>query len=463
MIAYQPTRREFLKKTTTAMAAGMAVPYVFSAATSKGAESKNDRLNVAAIGLGWRGTDIGHEASQLGNMLACADVKLGTAQKFAEPFGGKCKVYQDYRELLERNDIDAVTIATPDHWHIKIAIDAMKAGKHVYCEKPLSLTLEESNLICKAVKKYKKTFQVGTQQRSEYELRFLKAVAIARSGRLGQRLHAISSVGEAAERHSDKDHSWGPFSTEPPPADLNWDMWLGQAPKVPYCPERFGLTFRWWFEYSGGNVTDWGVHHTDIAFWALAGKHGDVVEANPKQCTFLSVPREQVLGFLQGKVPANDMPASFNVVRTFDVDLKLSNGNTIKLISGPIELLLSGEKGRIRVNRDRLTGKPVEQIDADPKAKREIESLMADIYGGQLPAAQFGHMRNFFDCIRSGKQPVANVFDHVRSVNACHLANVSMLVGRKVCWDPTAGKFKGDDEANALRHREQREPYKITV
>ena len=133
-------------------------------------------------------------------MVACADVHLGNARRFAKGLKGKCQVYQDYRKLLDRKDIEAVTIGTPDHWHVKIAIDAMKAGKHVYCEKPLTLTLEEGNLICKAVKTYDKTFQVGTQQRSEFDGRFLKAVAIARSGRLGKHLHAISSVGEAGSR-----------------------------------------------------------------------------------------------------------------------------------------------------------------------------------------------------------------------------------------------------------------------
>jgi predicted dehydrogenase len=356
-----------------------------------------------------------------------------------------------------------VTIGTPDHWHVKIAIDAMKAGKHVYCEKPLTLTLDEGNLVCAAVKKYKKIFQVGTQQRSEYNNHFLKAVAIARSGRLGKKLLATSSVGKAGSRGGKKDVEVGPFKTAAPPAELNWEMWLGQAPKVPFCPERIGWDFRWWFEYSGGQVTDWGVHHTDVAFWALAGKEGQIVEAEPKSSKFLCVPREKVRDFLLGKVPAKDMPLAFNVVREFDVHLKLSTGNTIQLISGPEELLLEGECGKIRVNRGRLTGKPVEQINADPKAKAEIEALMTEIYGGSLPAKRLAHMQNFFDCIQSGKPPIANVFEHVRSVNACHLANIALVLNRKVRWDPCAKEFACDEEANALRKRKQREPYVITV
>jgi myo-inositol 2-dehydrogenase / D-chiro-inositol 1-dehydrogenase len=175
------------------------------------------------------------------------------------------------------------------------------------------------------------------------------------------------------------------------------------------------------------------------------------------------VPREKVLDFLLGKVPAKEMPQAYNVAHSYDVDLTLSTGNVIKLISGPNECLISGEKGRIRVNRERLTGKPVEEIDADPKAKEEIEKLMAEIFGDSLENARRGHMANFFDCIRSGKQPVANVIDHVRAVNACHFANIALLTNRKIEWDTQAKKFKGDDEANALCSRKEREPYGIKL
>lgn len=460
------TRRDFLKTTAGITAASLAVPYIFTHSTDA-AESDADKLNVAAIGVGGRGTEIGRQAAGLGNMVACADVHLGNANNFADiiekDLKRKCKVYQDYRKLLDDPRIAAVTIGTPDHWHVKVAIDAMKAGKHVYCEKPLTLTLDEGNLICDAVKKYKKTFQVGTQQRSEYDLMFLRAVAIARSGRLGTKLRAISSVGEAGSRSPDKNRPNGPFNPTEPPKELDWNFWLGQAPDVEFCPERIGWNFRWWFEYSGGQVTDWGVHHTDIAFWALAGKDGQVVAAEPIKSEFSMVPREKVLGFLLGKVPAKDMPQAYNVARSFDVNLTLSTGNVIKLISGPNELLLMGEKGKIRVSRERLTGKPVEQIDADPKAKEEIETLMAEIYGNSLDNARRGHMANFFDCIRTGKTPVANVVDHVRAVNACHFANISLLTNRKIEWDAQANKFKADDEANQLTHRKQREPYAVNA
>jgi myo-inositol 2-dehydrogenase / D-chiro-inositol 1-dehydrogenase len=465
MSSLKSTRRNFLKTTAGMAALSAGAPYFFNSVQAQ-TESKNDKLNVAAIGVGGRGSLIGQQAAELGHLVACCDVHPGNAQKFAAGIakrGGQCKVYSDYRELLSNEkDIDAVTIGTPDHWHVKIAIDAMKAGKHVYSEKPLTLTMQEGAVVREAVKKYGKVFQVGTQQRSEFKCYFLKAVAIARSGRLGKDLHAISSVGKAASRSSVKDKPFGPFETQAPPEGFNWDLWLGQAPEVPFCPERIGWNFRWWFEYSGGQVTDWGVHHTDIAFWALAGKDGQAVEAEGTG-EFMAVEREKVRDFLLGKIPATDMPIAYNVAHAFDVNLKLSTGNTIQLISGENELIIQGENGKIRVNRGTLSGKPVEEVDNDPKAKQEIQELMTQLYGGSLPADKLGHMQNFFDCVKSGKQPVANVRDHVRAVNACHLANMTLLTGRKLTYDPVAGNFGGDAEANALMSRKQRAPYTIEL
>ncbi|MDX1928978.1 MAG: Gfo/Idh/MocA family oxidoreductase [Pirellulaceae bacterium] len=453
------SRRNFVKAATSAGLCAATMPTILPRLYAQ--DSANERLAVACIGVGGRGSGIGGQAADLGQLVACCDVSAPNAERFAsqqKEKGRQCKIYSDYREMLDKESgVDVVTIGTPDHWHVKIAIEAMKAGKHVYCEKPLTLTLAEGQIVQEAVKKYGKTFQVGTQQRSEFDMRFLKAVAIAHSGRLGKNLEAISSVGKSASRSPDKDKPFGPFPTAPVPESLNWDLWLGPAPAVEFCPERIGWNFRWWFEYSGGQVTDWGVHHTDIAFWALAGADGQAVEAKGTG-GFMGVEQPQVLDFLLGKTKPKDMPHAFNVAYTFDVDVKLSTGNTIKITSGENQLLISGELGRIRVNRGTLTGKPVEDIDADPKAKQEIEDLMAKLYGGELPN---GHMRNFFDCVRSGKQPVANVKDHVRAVNACHLANIALVTGRGVKFDPATQKFAGDDEANQLISRKNREGYEI--
>lgn len=453
-------RRDFLRASAAAVAAPLFVPNLFAQ------NADNGSIAIASIGVGGRGSSIGREAAGLGaRMIACCDVHLKNAKNFADGInkkGGQCKVYQDYRELLAKEkNLDAVTIGTPDHWHVKIAIEAMKAGKHVYCEKPLTLTFEEGELVKQAVAKYGKAFQVGTQQRSDYNRCFIKAVAIARSGRLGKKLSAVSSVGKAASRTTEKDKPFGPFKTSEPPAELNWDLWLGPSPEVPFTNERIGWNFRWWYEYSGGQITDWGVHHTDIAFWALAGADGQAVSAQGTAKP-MGVEFSKSRDFLLGKIPAKEMPNAYNVAHEFDVDIRLSTGNTIKLISGPNELLIEGELGRIRVNRGGLKGKPAEEVDADPKAAREIEELMTKLYGGTLPGKASPHMQNFFDCMKSGKQPVANVVDHVRAVNATHMANLAILCGKKVEYDVQAKKFKSAD-ATGLMRRARRAKYEIDV
>jgi myo-inositol 2-dehydrogenase / D-chiro-inositol 1-dehydrogenase len=456
------SRRKFLKQSAALGATAFATPIILPKLYAR-QDSANSRLGVACIGVGGRGSGIGYQAAELGQIIACCDVSADNANNFAKnqkDKGKECKTYNDYREMFEKEKgIDLVTIGTPDHWHVKIAIEAMKAGKHVYCEKPLTLTIEEGQLVQQAVQKYGKTFQVGTQQRTEFKRNFIKAVAIARSGRLGNKLEAVSSVGKSASRSPNKDKPFGPFEASAPPAGFDWDLWLGPAPKVDYCSQRVGWNFRWWFEYSGGQVTDWGVHHTDIAFWALAGDDGQAVEAVGTG-DFMGVEREQSLNFLLGKTAPEKMPHAFNVAYTFDVDVTLSTGNKIKVVSGPNELIISGELGKIRVNRERLTGKPVEDIDADPVAKKEIEDLMVKIYGGELPGS---HMANFFDSIRSGKPPVANVREHIRAVNATHLANIALLTNRTVKFDPQTQTFANDPEANQLTKRARRPGFEITV
>ncbi|MEM8678251.1 MAG: Gfo/Idh/MocA family oxidoreductase [Planctomycetota bacterium] len=455
-----PTRRRFLQA-SAALACPLILPRLHAG------ESPNDKLTLGAIGVGGRGTEIARQAASLGQMVAVCDVHKDNAVNFQqmvkEKFQQDCKVYTDFREMLaQESDIDAVTIGTPDHWHVRNAIEAMKSGKHVYCEKPLTLTLGEGKAIQDAVARYGKVFQVGTQQRSEFGMNFLKAVAIAHSGRLGDKLHARSSVGRGGSRSPIPDMPFGPFPTATVPEALDWDLWQGPAGDVDFCPQRVGWNFRWWFEYSGGQVTDWGVHHTDIAFWALAGEDGQAIGAEGT-AEFMGVDREEVLQFLLGERPAREMPHAYNTALAFDVNIGLSTGNEIQLVSEENALLISGERGRIRVNRGGLTGKPVEEIDADPKAKQEIEERMAKLYGGELPQPHLGHMQNFLDAIADGRQPIANVADHVRAVNACHLANVAILLDQAVEFDPEACEFRGNNEANRLVNRQAREEFPLLV
>ena len=435
-MTHKPTnRRQFLKTSAGLAGTLAATPYfhtnhdLFAAQN----QAKNDRLSVAAIGNGGRGSAVGHQAGRLGDMLACCDVDKNRAAGFAKKYGEKCKTYGDYRQVLDRKDIDLVTIGTPDHWHVKIAIEAMQSGKDVYCEKPLTLTIDEGKKICRVVKETGRVFQVGTQQRSEYGNKFIKAVAIARSGRLGKKLRAVSSVGGA--------RSGGPFKSSDPPANFDWNMWLGQAPMTPYIKERTHYQFRWWLEYSGGQVTDWGVHHTDIAMWALGlGDTGPTT--------------------IEGTGKFNRQPDCYNVAQTFDCTMDFANGHQIVLNSGRNELILEGEKGRIRVNRGSLTGKIVEDIAKDKSEQQKMDEEVRKLYRGR-PLQ--GHMQDLFSCIKDRALPISDVFTHHRSVSVCHLANIAMLCGRKLTWDPQKEDFVGDEQASSMVSRKQREGFEINA
>ncbi len=448
------SRRDFLQASAGIVAAGTAAPYFWSSSQAK-AESKNDRFGVAAIGVGQvdpvardggRGSYNGHRAAGFGNMVACCDVDRTNAEVFASRYDGKCQIHGDYRSLLERKDVDVVTIGTPDHWHTPIAVAAMKAGKDVFCEKPLTLTVDEGKLICRVAKDTGRVFQVGTQQRSEYDNMFLKAVALVQSGRLGKKLTVTCSMGPPP--------SGGPFKNEAPPKHLNWDFWLGPAPKVPYCPKRGHYWFRYWMEYTGGEITNWGVHHVDIAQWALGHENSGPVEV--EGTGEFAMGRETMLNVLLGKKPVADLPNSFNTPSKFDVRLTFEDGNKIIFRNGPNGILFEGENGRIFVNRRRLTGKPIEELtDVD---KEWLDQEVINLYKGKQPG---NHMQNFFECVKDRSQPISDVFTHHRIVTSCHLSNIAMLFSRKLRWDPAKEDFVGDEEASKMLSRRQREPYTI--
>jgi len=405
-------RRDFLKAAGLAAAA----PYFWTTQPAKAQLSANDKLGVGCIGVGGRGSGIGNDCCRrAGVKVAVADVDLSHAERFA---GGdsSVKIYQDYRKLLEHKDIDIVTIGTPDHWHVKIAIEALQAGKHVYCEKPLTLTIDEGKKLREVVKQSGKVFQVGTQQRSDG--RFLLAVAMARSGRLGRPLKATCSIGGGP--------TGGPFPTSDPPPQLNWDMWLGQCPVVPYTRERCHGSFRWWLEYSGGKLTDWGAHHVDIAHWGLGHEDNGPIEIEG-QGTFPNIPDDfDPVAFFAGKLK---LPNGYNTATQFHVDLRFADGSLIHVQHGPDNgIWFEGDKDKL------YKGKP-----------------------------RRGHMQNFIDCVREGGEPVSDVASHHRELSSCHLCNIAMLLKRKLRWDPVKEEFVGDEQANALLSRPQRAPYTINV
>jgi predicted dehydrogenase len=255
-----PSRRTFLGTST---AAGITPFFAWTQPTFAN-QAASDRPLIGCIGLGGMGMGDARGHAGFGDIVAVCDVDLRHAERARhdEKVGkGKADIYRDYRQLLERSDINVVSIVTPDHWHVKIAIEALEAGKHVFCQKPLTLTIEENKLIRAACKKHPSLqFFIGTQQRSDRS-RFLRAVNMVHKGLLGPIKKVTVGINGSPKG--------GPFPVAEVPKELDWDMWLGQSPLVDYRKERCHGNFRWWYEYSGGKFTDWGAHHVDIAQWAL--------------------------------------------------------------------------------------------------------------------------------------------------------------------------------------------------
>ncbi|MBX3411697.1 MAG: Gfo/Idh/MocA family oxidoreductase [Pirellulales bacterium] len=430
-----PSRRTFL----ATCAAATLTPYIFTsqAEARTRPRSPSDRLRIGAIGMRYQGSVITNEALPYGDVVAIADVDRQIAEKAREQFGGKAELYEDYRALLDRQDVDVVMIGTPDHWHTRMVIDACRAGKDIYCEKPLTLTIDEGHHLLRAVRDRGAVVQVGTWQRSDHNYR--TAVEMIHAGRLG----AIKKVSVVLG----KNVQGGPFATAEVPAHLNWNLWQGQTPDVPYIAERSHYTFRWWQEYSGGQMTDWGAHHIDIAQWGLGQQ--------------LSGPLE-----IDGRADYPQVENGYNVATNFSARLRYSNGVEMEILDhGRNGILFEGELGRIFVNRGTLEGKPVEDLAEQPLPREEFKLYAHDNLDrpprmGKIESIK-NHMGNFVDCVHSRETPLSDVVSQHRSVSTCHLANISMRLGRPLKWDPAQEQFVGDDEANGLLQRPQRAGFEI--
>ena len=442
MIGTHKNRRDFLR---VAAAGPLLAPLAAGRTMADETRAKNDRPRMALIGAGGQGTGDAYAAAQYGDFLAVCDVDRTHAEKAKahERIGkGKADVYEDYRKVLDRKDIDAVIIGTPDHWHSKILIEAMKAGKDAYCEKPLTLTIDEGKMIGRVAKETGRVVQVGTQQRSDHNRVFLLAVALVKAGRIGKIKTVTAAIGGAP--------SGGPFATKPVPEGLNWDMWQGQTPKVDYIPERCHGNFRWWFEYSGGKMTDWGAHHVDIGQWAIG-----MDQTGPRTIEVLK--SELPVEYSAGKPTVGDR---YNTPTAFMVKASFANGVTM-FIRDDTEngITFEGQSGKIFVTRDRidLTGGAVGTLFKDPIP----ESMLVELRKGKRVD---GHMANFIECARDRSVPVSDVWTHHRALTTCHLANIAIrLGGRKLTWDPTKEEIVGDPEANAWLSRPQRAGYEVTA
>jgi predicted dehydrogenase len=449
----QSTRRQFLQNVAAIGAAGamFTLPRQSSAI-----QSPNERPVFATIGLRNQGWAITQKTLGMADFVALADVDSNVLGKYVEEIknrqGKQPDGHKDYRKVLDRQDVDAVMIATPDHWHTKIAVEAMRAGKDVYCEKPLTLTIDEGKLIEKVVKETGRVFQVGTMQRTECGHRFLQAVALVQNGRIGTVKKVTCGINGMSSSPA--------IPIAPVPEELDWEFWLGPAPKVPYraLPEmRTGYgggvplysnahySFRNWHEYSGGKLTDWGAHHVDIACWAIGAS-----DTGPSQVT----PLEYSLAceYKDGYPVVDDR---YNVATEFTLRADMPNDVELIITSkGDNGILFEGTDGRFFVNRGRISGKPVEDLKENPLPDGAIEQ----VYGGKISS---NHSANFIESMKSREQPISDVWSHNRMLEICHLSNIAMRLGRDVKWDASARSIVGDDEAHSFLARESRKGYEI--
>ncbi len=438
------TRRDFLKRGAALSGLALLDLSAVSGGFAQGAKSPNQRPVIAAIGVGGMGSGNARRCMSWGDLAAICDVDAKRLRKANQDFrDGQAAAFGDYRKLLERKDIDVVIISTPDHWHAKMAADAMRAGKDVYVEKPMTLTIDEGRILGRVVKETGRVLQVGSQQRSENRLYFQKAVAMVRDGRLG-RIRRVTCAIPGGKKG-------GPFKKSAPPAELDWDLWLGQAPKVEYIKERCHYDFRFWLETAGGRLTDWGAHHVDIAQWAIGAENSGPTTIEP-------VAVEMPTAYEKGYAKADDC---FNAPYHFHLRCTFAGGVEIDIRDGAKELGFSngiqivGEKGTIFVARDKFSGPLVDEL----KDKPLPAELLTELRKGAKPGP---HMGNFFDCCQTRKLPISDVFTTHRTISTCHLGNLAARLGRKLTWDPAKERFVNDAEADTFIAREQRQGFELT-
>lgn len=433
----QYSRRTFLGSASTMAATSLALgpTLTFARGESKSKpKSANSRPQIGCIGLRYQGTVIADKARAHGEIVALCDVDKNVREQARASFGSTPKIFEDYRELLANKDIDIVTIGAPDHWHAKMLIDACRAGKDVYCEKPLTLTIDEGKLVRKVVKDTGRVVQVGSWQRNDHNFR--QAAEMVRQGRLGK-LKSVEVV-------LGKNEVGGPFAATAPPPNLNWDLWQGQTPDTPFIYQRSHYTFRWWYEYAGGQMTDWGAHHVDIAQWAIN-------EYPVEVATTAKLPR---------------VKNGYNVPVDFNVTLKYPSGVVVTVSdTGRNGIMFSGEAGRLFVNRGALTGSAAKDLAQHPLPREsfklyDFDNLKRPARSGKLDSI-VNHMGNFFDCVEARRTPISDVESQHRAATTCHIANISLRLGRPLKWASQSETFGDDQEANSYLKREQRSKYAV--
>lgn len=436
------SRRGFLRG-SAAVGAGLALPMIVPSSVF-GAEAPSERITVGCIGVGRMGDGDLREALGLRHVQVVAvcdvdsrrmkiaqnKVESAYAQRYPDGQYKGCATYGDWREIIARADIDAVQISTPDHWHAIPTVEAARAGKDIFLQKPLSLTIEEGRIASDTVRRYGRILQIGSQQRSD--TRFRQACELVRNGRVGK-LHTVK-IGFGT------DPGCGPRPTMPIPENLDYDMWLGPAPWAPYTEERvhpqnsIGGRPGWLriSDYGAGMVTGWGSHHFDIAHWGMDTEHTGPVEVEGEA----EFPKDGLW----------DVHGDFRIEYTYANGIKVIAGDHKKFPNG---IRFEGDKGWIFVTRG--------HIDAGPK------SLLQETIGADETKLYVSnhHKGNFYDCVRSRAETICPVEVGHRSCTVCLLGDIAMRTGRKLRWDPEKERFINDPDADRMLARTLRGPWKI--
>ncbi len=432
------SRRDFLKKASLAAAGTIGIPLFIPARAlgRAGNVAPSDRIVMGCVGTGSQG--MGNMMTFLGKpevqIVAVCDVDASRRRdaravvenKYA---GRGIAGYNDFRDLLERTDLDAVSLAVPDHWHALVATAAARAGLDIYGEKPLAYTISEGRAIVDAVDRYGVVWQTGSWQRSVRNFRY--ACELVRNGRIGK-VHTV----RVGLPYGYSIAEMGGFGLAPVPGGFDYDMWLGPAPRVPYVPNRCHWNFRWVSDYSGGQLTDWAGHHCDIAQWGMNTELTSPVEI------------EGVAHFPKAKDGLFDTAISYRFICTYREGFTMIVADAHQQPKG-MGVLFEGSDGWIWVDR--------EGFDASPK------SLLTSVIGPDefhLYRSE-DHHQNFLDCVRSRKETIAPARVAHRSIMVGHLGLIAMKLGRKVQWDPAAERFVDDPDADRLLARPMRSPWHL--
>jgi len=437
------SRRQFLRGTAAGIAAFAAGPSIIpaSALGAGGLAAPSNRINVGLIGCGGQGlNDLGScmwgGETQVVGVCEVDRNKRERGQRMVNQHYGErmklgnyrgCSAYNDFRDLLARKDLDAVIVATPDHWHAIIAIEAAKAGCDIYCEKPLSLTIREARAMVNAVRRYGRILQTGSQQRSEYGGKFRFACELVRNGYVGTLHSVFVSVGGPSG------DSYPPEL--PVPEGFDWDMWLGPAPYRPFSSITRGHAWRRCRDFSGGGMTDWGAHHFDIAQWGLGMDDSGPVEISPPDTEHRHLTYRYANGVFVYHVPLRKRHGP----RPAD-EFVLGNDPGLRFV---------GDKGWVEVGREWLRTEP--------------ESLVRQTFGRNdiRLYRSVGHVRDWLRCIRNRRRPICDVEIGCRSATVCHLGNIAYWLDRPLRWDPVKEEILGDPEAARWLERPKRGPWRL--